>query len=64
MRQSLFYFSGAGKFCLVRGLRQFTCGVKSDAKTLNFSSDVMYALPIVVVCVVVLSPRSKDGQLT
>ena len=30
MRQSLFYFSGAGKLCLAHGLRQLTRDTKSD----------------------------------
>ena len=38
-------FSGAEKFCLVHGLRQFTCVVKSNVRTLNFRSDVIYSLP-------------------
>ena len=40
MRQNLFYFSGAGKFCLAHGLRQLTREVKNDVRTLNFRSDV------------------------
>ena len=35
--------SGAGKFCLVHGLRQFTRDVKHDVRTLNFRSDVTSA---------------------
>ena len=42
MRQSLFYFSGAGKFCLAHGLRQLTRVVKSDIRTFKFRSDVTY----------------------
>ena len=38
-------FSGAGKFCLALGLGQLTRDVKSDVRTLNFRSDVTYALP-------------------
>ena len=38
-------FSGAGKFCLVHGLRQRTRDVESDFTTVNFRSDVTYALP-------------------
>ena len=38
-------FSGAGKFCLVHGLRQLTRDFKSDVRTLNFKSDVTYAQP-------------------
>ena len=45
MRQSLFYFSGAGKFCLAHGLRQLTRDFKSDIRTLNFRSDVSYLPP-------------------
>ena len=44
MKNILFYFSDAGKFCLAHGLRQLTRDVKSDVKTLNFTSDVIYAL--------------------
>ena len=43
MRRSLFYFSGAGKFCLAYGLRQPIRDVKSDVRTLNFRSDVTFA---------------------
>ena len=43
MRQSLFYFSDAGKYYLAHGLRQLTRDVKSDVRTLNFISDVTYA---------------------
>ena len=42
VRQNLFYFSGAGKFCLAHGLGQFICVVKSDVRTLNFRSDVIF----------------------
>ena len=45
MRQSLFYFSGSGKFCLPHGLRHLTRDDKSDVRILNFISDVTYALP-------------------
>ena len=45
MRQNLFYFSGAGKFCLAHGLGQLTRDVKSDVRTLNFGSDVIFAPP-------------------
>ena len=38
-------FSGAGKFCLAHGLRQLTRDVKSDVRTLNFISDVIYVAP-------------------
>ena len=37
-----YIFSGAGKFCLAHGLRQLICDVKSDVRTLNFRSDVIY----------------------
>ena len=40
-----FIFSGAGKFCFAHGLRQLTCDVKSDDRTLNFRSDVTYVRP-------------------
>ena len=39
LRQSLFYFCGAGKFCLAHGLRQLI----RDVRTINFRSDVTYA---------------------
>ena len=45
MRQSLSYFQRAGKFCLAHGLRQLTRDVKSDARIINFRSDVTDALP-------------------
>ena len=46
MRQSLVYFfSGAGQFCLAHGLGQLTHDVKSDVRTLNFRSDVIFAPP-------------------
>ena len=35
MRQNLFYFSGAGKFCLAHGLRQLTQDAKSDVSCLQ-----------------------------
>ena len=35
MRQSLFYFSGTGKFCFAHGLRQLTREAKSDASCLQ-----------------------------
>ena len=41
LRESLFIFSGTGKFCLTHGLRQLTCDVKNDVR--NFISDVTYA---------------------
>ena len=44
-RQSLFYFNGAGKFCLDHGLRQLTCDVNSDVRTLKSGGDVTYAQP-------------------
>ena len=44
VRQSLFYFSGAGKFRLAHGLRQLIRDVKSDVRILNFRSDVTYSL--------------------
>ena len=34
--------SGAGNFCLADGLGQLTCDVKSDIRTLNFRSDVIF----------------------
>ena len=43
MRQILFYFSGAGKFCLAHELRQLRRDVKHIFKTLNFRSDVTFA---------------------
>ena len=45
MRQNLFYFSGAGNFCLAHGLGRLTRDVKSDVRTLNFGSDVIFAPP-------------------
>ena len=45
MTQNLFYFSDAGKFCLAHGLGQLTCDVKSEDRTLNFRSDVIFAPP-------------------
>ena len=36
-------FSGAGKFCLAHGLRQLTRDGKSDVRTLNDRSDVIYS---------------------
>ena len=45
VRQNLFYFSCAGKFCLAHMLRQLTCNVKSDIRTLNSRSDVIFAPP-------------------
>ena len=44
MRQSLLFFSGAGKFYLAHGMRQLTRDIKGDVKTLYFSNDVIYAL--------------------
>ena len=45
-RHSLFYFfRGAGKFCLANGLRQLTRDAKSDVRTLNFRTDVIFASP-------------------
>ena len=38
-------FSGAGKSCLVHGLRQLTHDIKSDIRILNFRNDVTYSLP-------------------
>ena len=35
MRQSLFFFSGAGKFCLAHGLRQLTPDTKSDVSCIQ-----------------------------
>ena len=35
----------ARKFCLGHGLRELTRDVKNDVRTLNFISDVTYALP-------------------
>ena len=45
MRQSLFFFCEAGKFCLAYGLGQLMHDVKSDVGTLNFRSDVIFAPP-------------------
>ena len=45
MRKTLFYFSGAGKSCLAHGLGQLIRDVKSDVRTLNFKSDVIFAPP-------------------
>ena len=45
MRQSLFYFSGVGKFCLAPGLRQLTRNVKNGVRILNFRSEVTYTPP-------------------
>ena len=42
MKQSLFYFSGAGKFCLAHGLRQLTRNVQSDVRLVNFRSDMRF----------------------
>ena len=35
LRQSLLYFSGAGKFCPVHGMRQLTRDTKSDVSCLQ-----------------------------
>ena len=43
MRQNFFFFSGARQFCLGHRLRQLTRAVKSDVRTLNFRSDVIFA---------------------
>ena len=43
MRLCPFYFSGAGKFCSVHGLRRFIRVVKSDVRTLNLRSDFTFA---------------------
>ena len=45
MRQSLFYFTGAGKFSLTHGLRYLKRDVKSDVRTLNCVSGVTFAPP-------------------
>ena len=45
MKQTLFYFSAAGKFFLAHGLGQLTHDVKCDVKTLNFRSDAIFAPP-------------------
>ena len=45
MRQNSFYFSDAGKFCLVHGLRQLTRDIKHYIRTLNFISDATFAPP-------------------
>ena len=37
--------SGAEKYCLAHGLGQLTRDVKSDIRTLNIRSDVIFALP-------------------
>ena len=45
-RQNLFYFFFySGKFCLALGQAQLTRDFKSDVRTLNFRSDVIFALP-------------------
>ena len=36
-------FSVAGKFCLAHGLRQLTCDVKNDIRTINFRNGVTFA---------------------
>ena len=46
MRQSLFNFSGSGKFCLAHGLKQLTRDVKNGVRILNLRSDVTYSLPL------------------
>ena len=45
VRQNLFYFNGAGKFCLAHRLSQHASDVKCDVKILNFKSDVIFAPP-------------------
>ena len=45
LRQNLFYFSRAGKFCLAQGLGQLTRDVLCDVRTLNSRRDVTLALP-------------------
>ena len=35
-------FSGAGKFCVARGLGQFSRDVKSDVRTQNFRCDLCF----------------------
>ena len=45
MRQSWFYFSGAGKFCHTHGPRQPISDLKSDVRTINIRSDVTYLPP-------------------
>ena len=44
IKQSLLFFSGAGKFYLAHGLRQLTRDDKSDVRILNFRNDVTYVL--------------------
>ena len=46
MRQNLFYFSAAGNFCVAYGLGQLTRDVKSDVRTLNYRSNVIFAPPL------------------
>ena len=38
-------FSSAGKYCLAHWLRQLTRDIKSDVRTLNFKSDIIFAPP-------------------
>ena len=38
-------YSGTGKFCLAHGLRQLTHTFNIDVRSLNFRSDVTFALP-------------------
>ena len=45
MKQVLFYFSGAGNFCPVRGLRQLTRDVKGVIRTLIIRSDRTHSPP-------------------
>ena len=58
MRQSLFYFSDAYKFCLAHGLRQLTRDVKSDVKTVNYSISLTSLLTSRVSC---LSPWARQN---
>ena len=37
--------SCVGNFCLAHGLGQLTRDVKSDVRTLNFASDIIFAPP-------------------
>ena len=46
MKQVLFYFSGAGHFCPVRGLRQLTRDVKGVVRTLIIRSDRTHSPPL------------------
>ena len=57
-------FSDAGKFCLAHGLGQLTRDVKSDVRTLNFRSDVIFAPLLSSEKVVMRHKMSKIKALT